>query len=135
MRNLTCIVCPIGCQLSVEEEKTPGKTSAGIMPEENLSVTGNRCLRGAVYAREEVRAPKRVVTATCAIEEGGGFLIRRVPVKTSSPCPKEKINALLDDIYKTAVKLPVRAGDAVISGWQGGEINVVATRSVTALEK
>jgi len=119
MRNLTCIVCPIGCSLDVEED------SKNL---DNLYVTGNRCSRGEVYAREEIRAPKRVVTATCRIEGEAGPT-RRVPVKTASPCPREKISALLDDIYKAKVTLPVKAGDVIIAGWNGGEIDVVATRT------
>jgi len=130
MQNLTCIVCPIGCSLDVKEDKT----SSG-----NLLITGNQCPRGAVYAQEEIRAPKRTVTATCgAISAAGSAMnggaaeagsVRRIPVKTSSPCPKEKIPALLRDIYKTTITLPVKAGDTVISCWQGEGIDVVATRT------
>jgi CxxC motif-containing protein len=144
MRNLTCIVCPIGCSLDVEEDPVAS---------ENLSVTGNRCPRGEVYAREEIRAPKRVVTATCSLEGEVGKVsevsevsfaslaglaglansagsVRRVPVKTSAPCPREKIPALLRDIYKIKVSLPIKAGDVVLAGWNGGEIDVVATRTL-----
>jgi CxxC motif-containing protein len=96
--------------------------------DDNLSVTGNRCPRGEVYAREEIRAPKRVVTATCNLEKEAG-LVRRVPVKTAVPCPREKIPALLEDIYKIKVTLPVKTGDILISGWDGG-IDVVATRTI-----
>jgi len=124
MRNLTCIVCPMGCSLDVEEDANSP---------DNLSVTGNRCPRGAVYAREEIRAPKRVVTATCRIEGEVGIkdtsAARRVPVKTASPCPREKIPALLNDIYKTTISLPVKAGDVIIAHWNGGDIDVVATRT------
>ena len=120
MRSLTCIVCPIGCALSVEGD-----------PEAALSISGNRCPRGAVYAQEEVRAPKRVVTATCGIAspvlDGSP---RRVPVKTQQACPRERINDLLADIYKTRIRLPVKAGDAVITDWQGSGINVVAVRTL-----
>ena len=120
MRNLTCIVCPIGCSMDVEDDP--------VAPD-SLSVKGNNCSRGAVYAREEIRAPKRTVTATCRIEGDAGA-VRRLPVKTSSPCPREKIPALLDDIYITTVSLPVRSGDVVIAGWKGLEIDVVATRTI-----
>jgi len=134
MRNLTCIVCPMGCSLNVAQAAdTP-----------DLIITGNRCPRGAAYAQEEIRAPKRVVTATCCIESGVGAKMpanmpakmsanipRRVPVKTADPCPKEKIPALLEDIYKTKVSLPVRAGDTVIADWNGEGINIVATRTIT----
>jgi CxxC motif-containing protein len=124
MRSLTCIVCPIGCALSVEEG-----------PEAALSISGNRCPRGAVYAQEEIRAPKRVVTATCGIAGAiAGVALdsgpRRVPVKTQQACPRERINDLLADIYKTRVRLPVKAGDAVITDWQGSGINVVAVRDL-----
>jgi len=125
MRNLTCIVCPIGCSLETEEDAAS---------QDGLSVTGNRCPRGAVYAREEIRAPKRVVTATCRIKEEAGLndagAIKRVPVKSATPCPREKIPALLDDIYKTTVSLPVKTGDVVIAHWNGGEIDIVATRTI-----
>jgi CxxC motif-containing protein len=118
MRNLTCIVCPIGCSLEVEDNNET--------PEESLSVTGNRCPRGAVYAIEEVRAPKRVVTATCKTSANH----IRVPVKTTSPCPREKIPALLQDIYKTKVTLPVKTGDIIINNWNGENINVAAARNI-----
>lgn len=117
MKELTCIVCPIGCLLNVEENG------------ENLSVSGNKCKRGEVYAREEIFAPKRTVTATCNIAEAE-CIVGRVPVKTSAPCLREKIPALLDDIYKTTVALPVKAGDVIIANWKGEGIDVVSTRTL-----
>jgi CxxC motif-containing protein len=121
MKTLTCIVCPIGCTLTVEEGA-------------ELRVSGNRCPRGAVYAREEILAPKRVVTATCGIAREAGKKaepltgLRRVPVKSSVPCPRERIPELLADIYKTRITLPVKPGDAVITNWQGTGIHILAVR-------
>ena len=121
MRNLTCIVCPIGCSLDVEEDlKQP----------DDLSVTGNRCQRGVDYAREEIRDPRRTVTAACQITGDAGS-VRRVPVKTSIPCPRGKIPALLHDIYRINITLPVKAGDAVITDWKGEGIDVIVTRSIS----
>jgi len=129
MRNLTCIICPVGCSLDIDD-------SGGI---DNLSIKGNRCSRGAVYAQEEIRAPKRIVTATVQIlmpqnkgdkKTSMDFSIRRIPVKTTIPCLREKIPALLRDIYKIEASLPVKAGDVLISGWNGEEIDVIATRTV-----
>jgi CxxC motif-containing protein len=120
MRNLTCIVCPIGCSLDVEEDPAAP---------DNLSVTGNRCPRGVIYAQEEIHSPKRVVTATCQIEGEAGS-VRRIPVKTASPCPREKIPALLCDIYKMKITLPVKTGDVLIAGWNGEGIDVVVTRTL-----
>jgi CxxC motif-containing protein len=116
----------MSCALRIETGAGGGFSS--------LSVTGNRCPRGAAYAQEEMLAPKRVVTATCAIaaEPAGRGLYapRRVPVKTIAPCPREKIPALLADIYKTTITLPVKAGDTVIADWNGEGIKVVAVRTV-----
>jgi len=120
MCNLTCIICPIGCSLDVEED---------LRQPDNLSVAGNRCPRGVDYAREEIQDPRRTVTATCQIAGDSGS-VRRAPVKTSAPCPREKILDLLHDIYKINVTLPVRAGDAVIKDWHGEGIDVIATRSI-----
>ena len=47
-RELTCIGCPMGCPLTVTME-------AG----EVISVTGNTCKRGDIYARKEVTNPTR----------------------------------------------------------------------------
>ena len=119
MRNeeLTCIVCPIGCQLNVEDNG------------ESISVTGNKCQRGVVYAREEIFAPKRVVTATCSTEGKAAGFVGRVPVKTSVPCLREKIPSLLHDIYKVKVTLPIKTGDVVIADWKGEKIDIIATRT------
>jgi CxxC motif-containing protein len=107
-----------------------------------LGVSGNRCKRGAVYAQEEIRAPKRTVTATCAIAEDPAgsvpdalkgrseYAPRRIPVKTTSPCPRERINELLGDIYRLSIKLPVKAGDPLIEDWRGTGIKVVAVRDL-----
>ncbi|MCL2440420.1 MAG: DUF1667 domain-containing protein [Treponema sp.] len=126
MLNITCIVCPIGCSLEVDNKNDL----------ENISVTGNGCQRGLDYALEEIRAPKRVVTATVQIDErqfdkkGTAVSIRRVPVKTVTPCLREKIPLLLKDIYKVQVKLPVKTGDIIISNWNGEGIDVAVTRTV-----
>lgn len=128
MRELTCIVCPIGCRLSVEEAA-----------DGRIAVTGNRCARGPAYAEEEVRSPKRVVTATCRVLRSGKQLNpgaelaapRRLPVRSSVPCPKEQVAELLADIYAAAVKLPIERGTVVIENWKGRGIDVVAARSLT----
>ena len=72
-RELTCIVCPIGCSLVAEIED--GKV---------VSVTGNTCPRGKVYAETECISPMRTITTTVRCADG-----TIVPVKTSVPIPKE----------------------------------------------
>jgi CxxC motif-containing protein len=131
MKNLTCISCPIGCSLTVEE----GPHGEDGLPV--LTIGGNRCPRGAAYAREEICSPKRVVTATCTIDASPEdlkkrslYAPRRAPVKSASACPKDRIDELLSDIYRIRLKLPVKAGDRIIADWKGIGIDVVAIRTI-----
>ena len=75
-RNLTCIVCPMGCSIDVTMDKD-GKIT---------EIVGNTCPRGAEYAKNECTNPTRVVTSTAMTADG-----RPVPVKTNRPIPKDKI--------------------------------------------
>ena len=128
MKELVCIVCPMGCSLAVDEGV------AGAEGKPAWTITCNRCPRGALYAQEEMLAPKRVVTATCACAVEGSVgesrSPMRVPVKTSAPCPREKIPALLADIYNVKIKLPVKTGDLVIPDWNSSGIDIIVTRSI-----
>jgi len=129
-QELTCITCPMGCRLVVE--RLPGGEGGG-----ELSVSGNRCPRGAAYAREELLAPKRTVTATCralASRSSGAArgmaAVRRIPCKTTAPFPKERVDELLAAIYALEESLPVERGRVLIHDALGLGIDVVATRSL-----
>lgn len=113
IRELTCIVCPKGCQLKVELD---GKRV--------VSVEGNTCKRGEDYAIAECTAPMRTLTTTAALE-GGGV----VPVKTDRPIPKELLFECMKEI--NALRVPRRAmlGEVVIENVLGTGANVVTTRN------
>ena len=111
-RNLTCIVCPLGCPLEVTLED--GKV---------VSVTGNTCKRGENYAVSECTNPVRTVTTTIKTTEGVC-----VPVKTSKPIPKGEMLNLMDVISKTKISLPINVGDVIIKDVYGAD--VVATKTV-----
>lgn len=111
-RNLTCIVCPRGCQLNVSFD-ADGKIA---------EITGNACKRGIVYAENECTHPMRTVTSTvkCA---GGGI----VAVKTSDVVPKERVFDVMAAINKTLANDGARIGDIVISNVCGLGVDIVAT--------
>jgi len=113
-KEMTCIVCPLGCQLTLQPE---GDTFA---------VTGNKCPRGKKYAIEEMTAPKRVITSTVAVEEG---LYPVISVKTEAPVPKELIFEVMEDLSEVMMSAPVAVGDVVIENVRGTGVNVVATRN------
>ena len=114
IRELTCIVCPKGCQLKVELE---GKTV--------LSVTGQTCKRGEAYAQAECTAPMRTLTTTAAVV-GGGV----VPVKTDKTVPKELLFDCMKEINAARVPADAKVGDIVIENILGTGANVITTRNV-----
>lgn len=114
IRELTCIVCPKGCQLKVELD---GKKV--------VSVSGNTCKRGAVYAETECTAPMRTLTTTAPVE-GGGV----VPVKTDRTVPKELLFECMELVNAACVPADARLGYVVIENILGTGANVVTTRNV-----
>ena len=97
-RKLTCIECPIGCEIEVELKD--GKV---------VSLTGNGCPRGKIYAEAEVVCPKRVVTSTVRAENG-----EMIPVKTDKPVRKDAIFEVMQKINETTCKMPVALGDILV---------------------
>lgn len=112
-RNLTCIVCPMGCQLRVELDENKNV----------LSVEGHTCKRGEAYANTECVAPKRTITTTVAVR-GGGV----VPVKTDNTVPKELIFECMQEINRAVAEPNAALGDVVIENLLGTGANVVLTR-------
>ena len=113
IRDLTCIVCPKGCQLEVELE---GKKV--------ISVSGYTCKRGLAYAETECTAPMRTLTTTAPVE-GGGV----VPVKTDRTIPKELIFECMKQINLARVAPDAPIGTVVIENLLGTGANVVTTRN------
>ena len=110
-RELTCIVCPIGCQLSVTLEN-------GAVTE----VSGNTCPRGKQYAIDECTNPVRTITTTARTSNGGV-----IPVKTDRPIPKNLMFDCMNVINGAVVTLPAQIGDIVIENILGTGANVVVT--------
>lgn len=108
-RELTCIVCPMGCRLTAELED--GKV---------LSVTGFTCPRGKQYAIDECTHPVRTLTTTAKFEDSGV-----IPVKTDRPIPKELMLECMREINRITVSSPARIGDVLIEKILGTESNVI----------
>ena len=112
IRELTCIVCPLGCKLSVELDGRQIK-----------SVKGNTCKRGAVYAENECTNPQRTITTTVKCIDGS-----LLPVKTNGTIPKDKMFECMEIINKTIAPLPICAGDVIIKDVFG--CSVIATKNM-----
>lgn len=118
-KEITCIVCPIGCKIKVETDGTIFKL-----------VGGNKCKKGVEYARSEAIDPRRMLTSSILVENGVWAL---VSVKTSQPVPKNKIFDVLGEIKKTRVKAPVQLGQVLIRNVADTGVDVVATKTVDKL--
>ncbi len=127
MRELVCISCPVGCRIEAVRHE-----------DGSVTVTGNQCPKGEDYAREEITAPKRIVTTTVALaadgngvpDESGLSPVSRVPVRTDLPLPVEKIDALLSRLYTLRLETPVRRGDVIIDNFENTGVRVIASLSV-----
>ena len=117
-RNLTCIRCPIGCQIQVTMDNG-----------EVLSVKGNSCPRGEAYARKEVTAPTRIVTSTVQVY-GSQSGAATVSCKTAGDVPKERMLAVMEAITGVSVPAPVHIGDVLVANAAGTGVDVVATKEV-----
>ena len=95
--------------------------------EEVVSVTGNTCKRGDVYARKEVTNPTRIVTSTVRVSGGS---IDMVSVKTKEDIPKGKIFDCMKEIRAVKVAAPVHIGDVIMKDVAGTGVDVVATKNV-----
>ena len=111
-RNLTCIVCPLGCDLKVQLDAN-----------KVISVSGNTCPRGEKYAQSECTNPQRTVTTTIKCDNGAVL-----PVKTNRTIPKEKMAECMKIINNTIAHLPISVGDVIIEDVFGADI--VAARNM-----
>ena len=83
-KELTCVVCPMGCRLKAE-----------IKNSEVIFIEGNACPRGARYAETELVNPVRVITTTIRTKDGA-----IVPVRTDGAVKKESIFACMEVINR-----------------------------------
>lgn len=119
-KELICIGCPLGCNLTVEMDG--GQV---------VSVNGNTCKRGDDYARKELTDPRRIVTSTVPVA-GGNLPV--VSVKTASDIPKGKIRECLCALKGVTLTAPVQIGDVIMENVADTGVDVIATKSISAVE-
>lgn len=113
VRELTCIACPMGCNITVS-----------LNDGEVVSVTGNTCPRGEKYARTECTHPVRSLTTTVKVD-GGKHPV--VPVKSAGAIPKEKLLECVAELRNVTVKAPVKIGDVIVDNICSTGVQIVAT--------
>ena len=108
-RNMTCILCPRGCAMTVRGEVG------------GLQVVGNSCPKGQEYAVNECTNPVRTVTSTVRVSNREDTM---VSVKTEQPVPKGKMMDVMAQLRSITVSAPVKIGDVVLTGVFGTDIIV-----------
>ena len=112
MKEFTCIICPRGCRLQVDD---------------NMNVTGNFCIRGKQYAISELTNPVRTITSSVRVNNREDLL---VSVKTSGSIPKGKIFEVMEEINKLSVAAPTKIGDIVVKDILGLGVDIVITKNI-----
>ncbi len=116
MPEFICIACPIGCTLTVT-----------VQADGEVTIDGNRCPKGAVYGREEMLSPKRVVTAVVRTDSK---VYPCMPVRTDKSLPRGLITDLIEDLARLSVHLPAARGTVLIENYRGSGVNVILTRTL-----
>lgn len=112
---LTCISCPVGCRMTVT-----------LKDGQVLSVEGNTCKRGEVYARQESVAPLRMVTAVAPVIGSA----TPISLKTEQPIPKQRIAQCMQEVRSLQLHLPIAAGQVLLDDVAGTGVRLIATKSL-----
>ena len=111
-RTITCIECPIGCSITVSFD--------GV----NITnIEGNTCQRGALYAKNEIICPRRVITTTVKTTDG-----RMMAVKTDRPIKKSQTFEIMQKI-RTITTEPKSIGEVVLANISE-DINLVSAQEL-----
>jgi CxxC motif-containing protein len=115
MKELTCIVCPNGCHLRVEEK------------DGELRVSGNRCPRGEAFGKQEVTRPMRTL---CTTVRTAFAEVPVLPVRLSGEIPKDRMMDVMEAVRHVEVKTRLGSGDVVVKNVLGLGVDVIATSNI-----
>lgn len=120
LKEMICIVCPIGCRLTVDD-------SSG-----SIEVSGNTCPRGKQYAINELTNPTRTLTTTVEIEDA---IYHQLPVISTSPIPLDKIKETMLLLKGVKVKAPIYEKDIILSNIFDLGIDIIASRDMKEIKE
>ena len=107
MKELTCIICPNGCSLSIDDE---------------LNVTGYLCPRGKQFAINEIKDPRRSITSTCKT------IFKDIPViavRSDSEVRKDDVKKVIEEINKITIDKRMPIGEIVIKNVINSGVNII----------
>lgn len=115
-RKITCIVCPLGCEIK-----------ASMDGDKIVDISGYSCEKGKSYAISEITDPRRTLTTTMRVRDGKSPL---VSVKSQKPIKNDLLFSCMKQINMAEVIAPVKIGDTVIKNIYDTGVDIVATKSI-----
>lgn len=115
MKKLTCIVCPNGCNVTVDD----AGSRAG---DGNIRISGNLCPKGEAFAIQEATDARRSVTTTCRTTFAG---IPVVPVRTDGEIRKELMQKVVAEVNRITISRAMKLGDVVMENVLETGVNII----------
>lgn len=112
MHKLVCIVCPNGCNLTIDKKG------------EEYDIKGAKCKKGNEFALEEMVAPKRSISSTIKTIYSE---LPVVPVRTSGDILKKDIFTVMKEINKFTVEKAYDVGEVIIKNVANTGVNIICT--------
>ena len=112
---ITCITCPIGCRITVE-------VTDGV-----YAFSGNKCPKGAEFAKTEMTAPMRSLTTTVRTVFPDMPVL---PVRTRGELPKGKIPEIMRELSKVVITEKINIGETIVDDILGTGCDIIATNEM-----
>jgi CxxC motif-containing protein len=119
-KNVTCIICPLGCRIRVVYSKDAIQR-----------IEDYQCEKGKDYAVQEIFNPVRTLTTTLMVMNGD---LPLVSVRTSTPVPKQRTFDIMDELAGIEVDAPVVIGDILVEHVLGMDADIIATKNVQKMK-
>ena len=107
--EITCIMCPVGCTLTVTKKGN------------EVTVKGNGCPRGEIYGKNEITTPKRMVTTIKKYKDG------TISLKTSEPIDKNLVTICLKEINNAKEPKNIKPGEIFIKNILSTNVDIIVT--------
>lgn len=117
-KKIRCILCPEGCPMQAEYEAGSKKI---------ISLKGYNCKKGVKFAESEITNPLRTLTTTISIDSG---VFQRLPVRSNTPAPKEKIASMVKAAKQIRAKVPVKMGEVIVADILGTGVDIISSATV-----
>ncbi|MGB9749461.1 MAG: DUF1667 domain-containing protein [Caldisericia bacterium] len=111
MKEITCIICPVGCKILVDGNK----------------ILNYKCKRGLNYVKDELKNPKRNITT---IVKAINLSKRRVAVRLDKEIPKEILFDVLKEIKKVKIDKKVKRGEVIKENILNLGVNLISQETV-----